>query len=103
ILIDQARRKHADKRGGTRRRVELDAAALLADSDESPTDDLLALDDALRQFEKEEPLKSRLVKLGHFAGVSIEQARRALGISNATAKRHWVYARTWLYGKLHGR
>jgi RNA polymerase sigma factor (TIGR02999 family) len=47
ILIDQARRKHADKRGGARRRVELDAAALLAKSEDSPTDDLLALDDAL--------------------------------------------------------
>jgi DNA-directed RNA polymerase specialized sigma24 family protein len=74
ILIDQARRKHAD--------------------------DLLALDDALQQFEKEEPLKSRLVKLRYFAGLSIEQAAQALGISNATAKRHWVYARTWLYGQV---
>jgi RNA polymerase sigma factor (TIGR02999 family) len=103
ILIDQARRKQSQKRGGGRRRVELDAAAPLAVPEEQAADDLLALDEALRQFEGEDPLKAQLVKLRYFAGLSLPEAAQALGISAATAKRHWVYARSWLYGKLHGR
>jgi RNA polymerase sigma factor (TIGR02999 family) len=103
ILIDQARRKQSRKRGGDRRRVELDAAALVAAPDEDPAENLLALDDALRQFEAEEPLKARLVKLRYFAGLPLPEAAQALGISVATAKRHWVYARSWLYGKVQER
>jgi RNA polymerase sigma factor (TIGR02999 family) len=102
ILIDQARRKQSQKRGGGRRRVELDAAALLASPRDQAADDLLALDEALRLLEAEDPLKARLVKLRYFAGLSLPDAARALGISPATAKRLWVYARSWLYGKLHG-
>jgi RNA polymerase sigma factor (TIGR02999 family) len=103
ILIDQARRKQSHKRGGNFRRVDLDAASLFIASEDDAADDLLALDEILRQFETEEPLKARLVKLRYFAGLSLPQAAQALGISQATAKRHWVYARSWLYGKLHGR
>jgi RNA polymerase sigma factor (TIGR02999 family) len=103
ILIDQARRKQSQKRGGSRRRVELDAAALLAAPEDEAAKDLLAVDDALRQFETEEPLKARLVKLRYFAGFSLPEAAQALGISAATAKRHWVYARSWLYGKVRER
>ena len=103
ILIDQARKKHSQKRGGSRRRVQLDEGALLATTEDYAADDLLALDEALRQFESEEPDKARLVKLRYFAGLSIAQAAEALGISAATAKRHWAYARSWLYGKVHGR
>ena len=66
-------------------------------------EDLLALDEALRQLEAEEPVKARLVKLRFFAGASLEDAARMLGVSPATAKRYWVYARSWLYGKLHGQ
>jgi len=103
ILIDQARRKHSRKRGGSLRRVELDEGALLVTSEDAVADDLLALDEALQQFESEDALKARLVKLRYFAGLSIAQAAEALGISAATAKRHWAYARSWLYGKIHGR
>jgi|SRR5262245_34285800 len=103
ILIDQARRKHSQKRGGGMRRVELDGGALLAAPEEPGSEDLLALDEALRQFESEDPLKARLVKLRYFAGLSVPEAARALGISPATAKRYWVYARAWLYGKVHGQ
>jgi RNA polymerase sigma factor (TIGR02999 family) len=103
ILIDQARRKSSGKRGGDRQRLELDAGALLAAPDDQAAEDLLDLDEALQQFEGEEPLKARLVKLRYFAGLSIDEAAQALDISAATAKRHWVYARSWLYGKLHGR
>jgi RNA polymerase sigma factor (TIGR02999 family) len=106
ILVDDARRKKAGKRGGGMRRVGLDAAtpaAPVVSSDESAADDLLALDEALRQFEAEEPLRACLVKLRYFAGLSIPEAAAALGVSVATAKRHWVYARSWLYGKIRNR
>jgi RNA polymerase sigma factor (TIGR02999 family) len=103
ILIDQARRKHRRKRGGGVQRVELDAGALLAAPEVEAAQDLLALDEALQQFEGEDPEKARLVKLRYFAGLSLAEAAEALGISAATAKRHWVYARSWLYGKIHGR
>jgi RNA polymerase sigma factor (TIGR02999 family) len=102
ILIDNARRKHSQKRGGDRYRVELDAAALFATPEEKSAEDLLAIDEALQQLENEHPTKARLVKLRYFAGLSLPDAAAALGISLATAKRHWVYARSWLYGKIHG-
>jgi RNA polymerase sigma factor (TIGR02999 family) len=103
ILIDQARRKQSQKRGGGLRRVELDAGALPAAPQDRAAEDLLALDEALQQLETEDALKARLVKLRYFAGLSLAEAAAALGISAASAKRHWVYARSWLYGKVHGR
>jgi RNA polymerase sigma factor (TIGR02999 family) len=103
ILIDQARSRQSQKRGGSRKRVELDASALLAAQEEGAADDLLALDEALLQLESEDPIKARLVKLRYFAGLSIMDAAAALGISPATAKRHWIYARAWLYGKMRGQ
>jgi RNA polymerase sigma factor (TIGR02999 family) len=103
ILIDRARHKKSHKGGGGRRRVELDANALLADPDSGEADDLLALDEVLRQFETVDPPKARLVKLRYFAGLSVAEAAEVLGVSPATAKRDWVYARSWLYGKIHGR
>jgi RNA polymerase sigma factor (TIGR02999 family) len=103
ILIEQARRKQAQKRGGGLRRVELDAGARLAAPEGCAADDLLALDEALVQLETDDPLKARLVKLRYFAGLSLADAAEALGISPATAKRYWVYARSWLYGKVHGQ
>jgi RNA polymerase sigma factor (TIGR02999 family) len=103
ILIDRARRRKSPKGGGGLRRVELDADALLAGPDGGEADDLLALDEALRQFEAVDPPKARLVKLRYFAGLSVAEAGEVLGISPATVKRDWVYARSWLYGKIHGR
>jgi len=103
ILIDRARARQSQKRGGDRRRVELHAGALVAPPADAAADELLALDDALRQFELEDPAKAQLVKLRYFAGLSIQEAAAALGISPATAKRHWIYARSWLYGKVQGR
>ena len=81
-------------------RVELNAAAPAAPSEEAVAEDLLALDEALRQFEAEEPFRARLVKLRYFAGLSIPGCGRGAGVSVATAKRHWVYARSGLFGKL---
>jgi RNA polymerase sigma factor (TIGR02999 family) len=102
ILIDRARQRHSRKRGGDRQRVDLDGAPV-ADPDDQSAEDLLALDDALQQLEAEDPAKARLVKLRYFVGLSIQETADALGISPATAKRQWVYVRSWLYGRLHGR
>ncbi len=101
ILVDQARRKQSVKRGGGRGRLPLDEAATLAAPEGVTQEDLLALDEALRELEAEEPVKAQLVKLRFFAGISLEDAARMLDVSPATAKRYWVYARSWLYGKMH--
>jgi RNA polymerase sigma factor (TIGR02999 family) len=97
LLIDQARRKRRPKHGGGRTRVSLDEALC---PQETPDDDLLALDEALQKLARQEPAKAELVKLHYFAGLSLEEAGRALGISHRTAKRHWAYARAWLYAAI---
>jgi len=102
LLIDHARRKQSAKPGGTRQRLSLNAIASLKGPDDTSRDDLLALNEALQQLEAEEPVKAQLVKLRYFAGLSLDDAAAMLDISPATAKRYWVYARSWLYGKLHG-
>jgi RNA polymerase sigma factor (TIGR02999 family) len=102
ILIDQARHKQCAKGGGALQRAPLDQGASLVAPEGAPAEDLLALDEALQQLEAEDPVKARLVKLRFFAGVTLEDAAAMLGVSNATAKRYWVYARSWLYGKLNG-
>ncbi len=97
ILVERARRKQSQKGGGNLDRLELSDGVAV---DDSPLIDLLALDEALHQFEKDEPLKAELVKLRFFAGLSVDQAAESLNISRATAKRYWVYARAWLYGHI---
>jgi RNA polymerase sigma factor (TIGR02999 family) len=97
ILIDRARHKRADKRGGDRRRQPLqDVAAPLPDKE------LLALDEALHKLAAQDPVKARLVELRFFAGLTSEQAAEALGISPSTADRHWAYARAWLQAEVRG-
>ena len=99
ILVDAARRRAAEKRGGSLERVELtDIAA----SEGVPAEELLALDAALDRFAAEHPAKAELVKLRYFAGLTLDEAAAALGISSATAKRHWAYARAWLYRAVGG-
>ena len=97
ILIDNARRKRRPKHGGGRNRVSLDEALCLG---EAADDDLLALDEALEKLAREEPAKAELVKLHFFAGMGLEEAGKALGLSHRTAKRHWAYARAWLYASI---
>ena len=65
-----------------------------------PMEDLLALDEALAKLAAEEPEKAELVKLCYFGGLSLEQAAALLGLSRATAYRHWSFARAWLYDKM---
>jgi RNA polymerase sigma factor (TIGR02999 family) len=94
ILVDNARRKRRPKHGGGRRRIGLDSIALPV---EDRFHDLLALDEALSEFARREPLKAELVKLRYFAGLSVEEAATCLGISAVTAKRHWAVSRARLY------
>ncbi|HXE51586.1 MAG TPA: sigma-70 family RNA polymerase sigma factor [Tepidisphaeraceae bacterium] len=97
ILVESARRRSRLKRGGPLQRLPLEDVEL---SFSDPPDDLLALDEALAQLARKHPQKAQLVKLRYFAGLTIEQAARALEISHATAERDWAYARAWLYRRL---
>jgi RNA polymerase sigma factor (TIGR02999 family) len=97
ILIDNARRKQRPMHGGDRRRVSGDVAA---PGPETPPEDLLALNEALDKLAREEPAKAELVKLRFFAGLTMPEVAEVLGISLATAERHWTYARTWLFAEL---
>jgi RNA polymerase sigma factor (TIGR02999 family) len=99
ILVENARRKKALRRGGGRRRLDLDLAEPAAPR---PSDDLLALDEALGKLAEKDPAKAELVKLRYFAGLTMEQAAEALGISLATANRWWNYARAWLHQECSG-
>ena len=103
ILIDQARHKQSAKGGGLLARVPPGGELTLVAPDGAPVDDLLALDDALRQLETEHPVKAQLIALRFFAGVSLEDAAEMVGVSPATAKRYWVFARAWLFGKVNGQ
>lgn len=97
ILVDNARRKRTEKRGGRIAIRDIDGLDVTA---ETPSDELLALDEALSKLEAEEPDKAALVKLRYFAGLSVAEAADVLEISRATADRHWRYAKTWLYCEL---
>jgi len=97
ILIEQARRKKRDKHGGKLGRIDLDEAALLSDE---PSDELLAVDEALVRLEKADPAAAALVKLRYYAGLTMPEVATALGIPLRTAERNWTYARTWLHRDL---
>jgi RNA polymerase sigma factor (TIGR02999 family) len=98
ILVERARRKQRLKRGGDRRRVDLEQIEAASDG---PSVDLLALNEALELLAAEDGPKAELVKLRYFAGLSVEEAAHCLGVSRATADRYWAYARAWLYDRLH--
>jgi RNA polymerase sigma factor (TIGR02999 family) len=97
ILIDNARRRKSAKHGGGLRRQPIESAIVLA---VDPSFDILELEEALLDLERREPQSAQLVKLRFFTGLSIDEAAEVLGISRATAKRRWTYARAWLYGQL---
>ncbi|MBA4107862.1 MAG: RNA polymerase subunit sigma [Pirellula sp.] len=93
ILVEKARRKACVKHGGEHLRIPFDAEEITADA---TSVDLIALDDALRRLEERDPDSAKLVKLRYFAGMTLEQAAEALGVSLRTAERNWTYARSWL-------
>jgi RNA polymerase sigma factor (TIGR02999 family) len=97
ILIERARLRRAAVHGGDRRRIDLDAAPDLA---APPPGDLLDLDEAVDHLGRKDPLCGQLVKLRCYAGLSVEEAGAALGLSRAEAYRQWTFARAWLRSRL---
>jgi RNA polymerase sigma factor (TIGR02999 family) len=100
ILIDRARRRNADRHGGQARHVSLEDLELAAEADD---DQLLAVHDALDRLAAHDAPKAELVKLRFFAGLTLPEAARVLGYSEPTAKRHWAYARAWLFREISRR
>jgi RNA polymerase sigma factor (TIGR02999 family) len=97
ILVDQARRRAAQKRGGTARRVAWDDQLAVVDRQD---EDVLALDEALGELEQHDPQAAGLVKLRYFSGLSHQQAAAVLGVSRRVADRLWAVAKAWLYQRL---
>jgi RNA polymerase sigma factor (TIGR02999 family) len=99
ILVDHARRAGAVKRGGAGERLAFDPEQFAAP--ERP-EDLLALDEALQQLDRDEPRVAELVKLRYFVGLTIPEAADALGVAPRTADAWWAFARAWLLAKVRG-
>jgi RNA polymerase sigma factor (TIGR02999 family) len=97
ILINRARDKNRLKRGGDRKRLNLDQLAAV---DDATDDDLVALDEALEQLARVNLPCAELVKLRFFAGLNLDEVAASLGISRRTADRYWAFARAWLYQAL---
>jgi len=97
ILIDNARKKKSEKRGGQQQRVEWHENI---EAPVKPTDDLLAIDEALTLFAEEDAEAAQLVKLRFYAGLSVDEAADVMSMARATAYRTWSYAKAWLRTKL---
>ena len=100
ILVDQARRKRSLRHGGGLRRRGLEHVEI---AEPEPSADIVAIHEAIDRLERMDKVKADLVKLHYFAGLSLDQAAEALGISSATADRYWAYARAWLHAELKRR
>jgi RNA polymerase sigma-70 factor (ECF subfamily) len=101
ILIDHARARVADKRGGIQQRVSL--SAVDGWNPIARSEDLLALDEVLANLEKADPRAARVVELRFFGGLSEDEVAEVLGVSAITVKRDWRAARAWLIGRLQSR
>jgi RNA polymerase sigma factor (TIGR02999 family) len=99
ILVESARRKHSQKRGGGMDRKDVDAIEIAAPA---RSDDLLALDEALNRLGEVDPPAAELVKLRYFAGLSLAEAAKVLDVAPRTADRLWAYARAWLHREVAG-
>jgi RNA polymerase sigma factor (TIGR02999 family) len=99
ILIENARRKRALRHGGGQQRLDIQEMEIAAAAND---DELFAVNEALEKFAAQDKPKAELVKLRYFVGLTIDEAAEILGISAATAKRWWTYARAWLYQEIHG-
>jgi RNA polymerase sigma factor (TIGR02999 family) len=100
ILVDNARRKKAERHGGNFERVNFDGLEVAAATED---DELLAVHEALDRLALHDPLKAELVKLKFFAGLTTEDAAKVLEISEPTAKRYWAYARAWLFREINAK
>jgi RNA polymerase sigma factor (TIGR02999 family) len=97
ILVEQARRKASLKRGGDRKRLDVEEVTPVI---QPPTDDVLALNEAVRRLEADDPRKGQIVNLRFFAGLTNEETAAALDVSVGTIKREWQYIKRWLYTQL---
>ena len=100
VLVDHARARHAEKRGGDAVFVSLDAAA--DTPDDSHVADVLAIDEALERLAAHDPEQVQIVELRYFAGLTVEETARVVGRSPRTVKREWRLAKAWLYQELRG-
>lgn len=98
ILVDHARKKRTRKRGGNRARLPLDAHEPMAGAEHQ--EDLLALDEALADLERDHPEKAQVVKLRYFGGLTLPQVADTLAVSLSTVEKRWTYARAWLFQRL---
>ena len=97
ILVDHARARATDKRGGEAQRIALEDAVKLSDA---PDIDLLALDEAMKQLAEFDAQQSKIVELRFFGGLTIEETAHVLAISPATVKREWTMAKAWLFRRI---
>ena len=97
ILVEQARRKARLKHGGAGQRVDLEEVEIVA---ESPSGDVLAVDEAVKRLEREDPRKAQLVNLRYFGGLTNAETAEVLGVSVGTVERDWRFVRSWLQTEL---
>ena len=97
ILINRARNKQRQKRGGGSSRIELDKVQVALNT---PSEELVALDEAMEMLEQHDEKAAKLVELRFFAGLTHGEAARAMGVTRRTADRYWAYARAWLHAEL---
>lgn len=102
MLVDHARARLTDKRGGDVQRIELDEAVSFSDTGSEKNLDILTLDGALNQLAAFDEQQSRIVELRFFGGLTVEETAEVLKISPATVKREWSLAKAWLYRKING-
>jgi len=102
ILLDDARRRHRDKRGAGAVGVSFDDTPVAAPDAAVDLTDIIAIDRALQQLEHLDPDQGRIVELRFFGGLTVEESATVLGISPATVKREWAMAKAWLYSKVAG-
>ncbi len=98
ILVDYARTRHRDKRGGSGEKLPLEEALIVASNENNI--DLMALDEALKRLEAKDKQQTRIVELRYFSGLSLEETAEVLGISRTTAARDWAMAKAWLHREL---
>jgi len=103
ILLDDARRRLREKRGGGTIGVSIDETPVAAPSDAVDITDVIAIDRALQELEALDPDQGRIVELRFFGGLTVEETATVLDISPATVKREWAMAKAWLYPRVKGR